>query len=147
MFNLSVALALTTYWCSHYFSFPLFGLASFGVAIFPLLVLVCSLVVWLLLLHGVLGKHRYHNRLLAYPLGIANSLALLAIAAHVYNAVDNALSAPPLSVDAIMNPGPAKTIEMLLSVCYPLSKLTILCVGMIYGHRFYRSFRLTKTRS
>jgi len=139
MFHLAIALALASYWCSFYLPLPSYGLMSLGFAVVPLIVLGGSFIMWFLILSKLFGKHKLPGRLLEYALGFANSLALLAIMVHAYNAYS--YSAAPTNIDSIMVASPVLIFEGVLRACYPFVKLAVLGLGLAYGYRLYRVTR------
>ncbi|WP_028103989.1 hypothetical protein [Pseudoduganella violaceinigra] len=145
MLHLAIALALATYWCSFYLPLPPYGFMSLGFAVVPLIVLGGSFILWFLMLRKLFGKHKLQGRLLEYALGLANSLALLTIMVHAYNAYSSGHSAAPTSIDAIMVANPILVFERVLRACYPFVKLAVLCLGLAYGYRLYRATRHVRT--
>jgi hypothetical protein len=145
MLHLAFALALATYWCSFYLPLPSYGFLSLGFAVVPLIVLGGSFILWFLILRKLFGKHKLQGRLLEYALGFANSLALLAVVVHAYNAYSSGHSAAPTNIDAIVIASPIFIFEGFLRVCYPFVKLAVLCLGLAYGYRLYRATRHART--
>lgn len=147
MLHLAIALALATYWCSFYLPLPSYGFISLGFAVVPLIVLGGSFILWFLTLRKLIGKHELQGRLLEYALGFANSLALLAIMVHAYNAYSSGHSAAPTNIDAIVVASPILMFEGFLRAGYPFVKLAVLCLGLAYGYRLYWATRRARTRT
>lgn len=143
MLHLAIALALAAYWGAFYLPLPSYGFMSSGLAVVPLIVLGGSFILWFLTLRKLFGKHKLQGRLLEYALGFANSLALLAIMVHAYNAYSSGLSAATTNIDAIVVASPILIFEGLLRACYPFVKLAVLCLGLAYGYRLFRATRHT----
>lgn len=145
MFHLAIALALATYWCSFYLPLPSYGFMSLGFAVAPLIVLGGSFVLSFLILRKSFGKHKLQGRLLEYALGFADSLALLAIMVHAYNAYSSGHSAATTDIGAIVVASPILIFERFLRACDPFVKLAVLCLGLAYGYRLYRATRYART--
>jgi hypothetical protein len=145
MLHLAIALALATYWGSFYLPLPSYDLMSLGFAVVPLIVLGGSFILWFLILRKLFGKHMLQGRLLEYALGVANSLALLVIMVHAYNAYSSGHFAAPMNIGAIVVTSPILIFEGLLRACYPFVKLAVLCLGLAYSYRLYGATRHAQT--